>query len=104
MAPPMATTPSTVSGGKGSVILKKITPESKVTAIKGNKAMPSCFKISEVGVAAFRWPFKAPSRPGKTLSLNVLEICAVKGGKGTMRSSADMGGAKWGFHLAISTT
>ena len=100
----MATTPSTSAGGSGAVTLRKIAPMIKATARIGKMAMNKWFSKSRSGTAALRLPLMARIRPGSTLLLTVVETTCAKGGRGTTRSSADMGGARCGFHLASNTT
>ena len=57
-----------------------------------------------MGTAALRLPLRAPIRPGSTLLLMSFDTTCANAGKGTMRSSADMGGAMLGLILAIMIT
>ena len=74
------------------------------TAKAGSKAMPKWLSNSRMGTAALRLPLIAPIRPGKTVLLTSLDTTCAKAGKGTMRSSADIGGAMLGLTLARITT
>ena len=74
------------------------------TASAGSKAMTMCLSSSRIGTAALRLPLIAPISPGRTLLLMVLDTISANSGKGTRRSSADIGGARLGLSLATTIT
>ena len=81
-----------------------MVPMIAATAKSGSKAMTKWLSKSRMGTAALRLPLIAPIKPGSTLLLMSLDTTWANAGKGTMRSSADMGGAMLGLILAMMTT
>jgi hypothetical protein len=66
----------------------------------GSSTMTSCLRMAPAGTLAFTRPFSAESSAGRALRPWASATARLCGGSGTMRSSAESGGARCGLNLA----